>query len=74
MTSPATLGALLVGPSSLRTAQPEPNDAARAEELMPIDYEKMLQYTTPFRCPECGEQTFETDASLDSAASLVESE
>ena len=22
---------------------------------MPIDYENMLQYTVPFRCPECGQ-------------------
>jgi transcription elongation factor Elf1 len=41
---------------------------------MPIDYEKMLQYTTPFRCPDCEEQTFQTDASIGSAAALVEAE
>ncbi len=43
-------------------------------ERVPIDYENMSQYTTPFRCPECGEQTFQTDASLTSPAALVEAE
>ncbi len=41
---------------------------------MPIDYENMLQYTTPFRCPECGEHTFQTDRKPDSPAALVEAE
>lgn len=41
---------------------------------MPIDYEKMLQHTTPFRCPECGEHTFQTDAVLRSPSDLVEAE
>ena len=41
---------------------------------MPIDYENMLQYTTPFRCPECGEHTFQTDRTPNSPAALVEAE
>ena len=41
---------------------------------MPIDYENMLQYTTPFRCPDCGEHTFQTDAVFRSPSSLVEAE
>ncbi len=41
---------------------------------MPIDYDKMLQYTTPFRCPECGEHTFQTDATPSSPAALIDAE
>ncbi len=41
---------------------------------MPIDYEKMLQYTTPFRCPECGEHTFQTDAKPSSPSALIDAE
>ncbi len=41
---------------------------------MPIDYENMLQYTTPFRCPECGEHIFQTDRKPDSPAALVDAE
>ncbi|MBB5060482.1 transcription elongation factor Elf1 [Granulicella aggregans] len=41
---------------------------------MPIDYERMLQYKTPLRCPDCGEQTFQTDAVLLSPSNLVEAE
>ncbi len=41
---------------------------------MPIDYENMLQYSVPFRCPECGERTFQTDRMPDSPAALVEAE
>ena len=41
---------------------------------MPIDYENMLQYTTPFCCPECGEQTFQTDARPTSPSALVDAE
>ncbi len=41
---------------------------------MPIDYENMLQYTTPFRCPECSEHTFQTDAKLSSPSALIEAE
>ncbi len=41
---------------------------------MPIDYENMLQYTVPFRCPECGQQTFQTDRRPESPASLEEAE
>ena len=41
---------------------------------MPIDYENMWQHTTPFRCPECGEHTFQTDAVLRSPSDLVEAE
>lgn len=41
---------------------------------MPIDYENMLQYSTPFRCPECGQQTFQTDALPSSPSALVDAE
>lgn len=41
---------------------------------MPIDYENMLQYTTPFRCPDCGEHTFQTDAEPTSPAALIDAE
>lgn len=41
---------------------------------MPIDYENMMQYKTPFRCPECGEHTFQTDAMPDSPAAFLEAE
>lgn len=41
---------------------------------MSIDYERMLQYTTPFRCPECGAHTFQTDAVLCSPFDFVEAE
>ncbi len=41
---------------------------------MPIDYENMVQYTLPFRCPECGEHTFQTDAVPRVPSDLVEAE
>lgn len=41
---------------------------------MPIDYENMQQYTTPFRCPECGQNTFQTDAVPRSPSALIEAE
>ena len=41
---------------------------------MPIDYENMLQHTTPFRCPECGQHTFQTDAELTSPSALIDAE
>jgi hypothetical protein len=39
---------------------------------MPLDYEKVMQYTTPFNCPECGEHIFQTDAALRSALDFIE--
>ncbi len=41
---------------------------------MPLDYENMLQYTTPIHCPDCGEHTFQTDRKPDSPSALVEAE
>ena len=41
---------------------------------MPIDYENMLQYTLPFRCPECAEHTFQTDRKPDSPVAFVDAE
>ncbi len=41
---------------------------------MPIDYENMLQYTVPFRCPECGQHTFQTDRRPDSPGAFAEAE
>lgn len=41
---------------------------------MPLDEENLVQYTTPFRCPECGEHTFQTDKRPDSAAAFEEAE
>jgi transcription elongation factor Elf1 len=41
---------------------------------MPIDYENIVQYKTPFRCPDCGEHTFQTDKTPNSPEALVEAE
>lgn len=41
---------------------------------MPLDYENLMQYTTPFRCPECGEHTFQTNRRPDSFAAFDEAE
>lgn len=41
---------------------------------MPIDYENMVQYATPFHCPECGEHTFQTDSRPDSATAFLDAE
>ncbi len=49
-------------------------NTAPPREIVPIDYENILQYTTPFRCPECGEPTFQTDRKPDSPSALVEAE
>lgn len=41
---------------------------------MSLDYENLTQRKTPFRCPECGEQTFQTDRELRTPHDLVEAE
>jgi transcription elongation factor Elf1 len=41
---------------------------------MPLDYENLTQYKTPFNCPECGEHVFQTDAVLRSAFDFIEAE
>ena len=41
---------------------------------MPIDYDNMLRYTTPFRCPECGEHTFQTDTRPSSPSALLDAD
>lgn len=39
-----------------------------------MDDENVVQYATPFRCPECGERTFQTDQTPDSPEAFVEAE
>ena len=41
---------------------------------MPLDYENLMQYKTPFSCPECEQQTFQTDAALRSEFDFIEAE
>ncbi len=41
---------------------------------MPLNYEKLVQYATPFRCPECGEHTFQTDKRPESSVAFDEAE
>ncbi len=49
-------------------------DIAPPGGIVAIDYENMVQYTVPFRCPECGEHTFQTDRKPDGSGAFVEAE
>lgn len=39
-----------------------------------MDYENLVQYKTPFSCPECGDHTFQTDKTPESPLDFLEAE